>query len=360
MDYFNRFSSNTLAGSGNQSFFYLQNPDTVSTARLFFKIFKAGCFHYSLLFSNIIDSTYSTGDFSHKNLLCDQWYIDRLRVSICNSCNCETMVILSDFIDLTFQGETKKTVMPGEFYYTDPVLLDIHPQQYLCLEISFHGTMIPCHPESIIPTFLYQNGCWIPSKNMPVPSMIGCDRPVKQRISYLGDSITQGIGTAPNSYTHWNSILSQELGADNAYWNLGLGFGRADDAASDGAWLFKAKQSDIVFVCFGVNDILQNFDEIAIRNNIVKIVEYLSNAGIKVFLQTIPPFDYNEKHKIVWEHLNQFIKNDLSKKYFVFDNIPVLSDSQKGSHCAKYGGHPDAEGCALWASHLFKAIKNYI
>ena len=206
--------------------------------------------------------------------------------------------------------------------------------------------------ESIIPTFLNQNGRWIPSKNMPVPSMIGCDRPVKQRIAYLGDSITQGIGTVHNSYTHWNSILSQTLGFGNAYWNLGLGFGRADDAASNGAWLFKAKQADVVFVCFGVNDILQNFDEVTLRSNIVKIVDHLSKAGIKVILQTIPPFDYNEKHCVIWDNVNHFIKNELSQNHLVFDNVPVLSDHKKGPQFAKYGGHPDAEGCALWAKCL--------
>ena len=360
MNYFKYFSSNSLAGSGNQSFFFSENPKNISTSRVFYKVFKGGYYNYSILFSNIIDSTYSTGEFSHKNIICDEWYIDSLRIGICDECNCDTMTQISNFIDLTFDGNVTKTVMPGEFFYTDAIPLDIQPNQYICLEMAFHGAMLPCHPESLIPSFLLKDGIWEPSKNMPVPSMIGCDRNVTQKIAYLGDSITQGIGTAPNSYTSWNCVLSHNLGANNAYWNLGLGFGRADDAASNGAWLFKAKQADVVFVCYGVNDILQGFSEESIKKNLVIIADKLKRENILVVFQTVPPFDYDEPHRVIWENVNSFIKTTMAEHFPVFDNVPVLSDPQKGSHFAKYGGHPSEDGCAAWGECLYTYVNHFL
>ena len=347
-----------MAGSGNQSFFTPQFPHESNTARLFFKIFQGGLYHYSILFSNIIDSTFATGSHSHKNIICDEWYIDELKLGICDTCNIEFMVPINNFISLTFNGNTSKIVSPGEFFHTDEVALNLQKDQYICLEISYHGTMIPCHPESQIPTFIKRDENWIPSKDVPVPSMIGCDRPIQNRVAYLGDSITQGIGTPHNAYTSWNCLLSEKLGDVNGYWNLGLGFGRADDAASDGAWLFKAKQANTVIVCFGVNDILQGFSEECLKKNLKTIANTLGNKGIRVIIQTIPPFDYDEFHRTIWSNVNNYIQTELSQKYEIFDTVPVLSVSTELSHMAKYGGHPDEEGCALWAEQLFTQLQN--
>lgn len=361
MDYFKKYSSNTLAGSGNQSYFYTKDPTAFSLGRAFFKIYKGGRYNYSILFTNMIDSTFSDGSFSHKNIVCDQWDIEYLKLGICDDCNCETMTAVSCTVPLTFQGSLSKTVMPGEFFYTDELPLDIKEGQYICLEISFRGSMIPHHPESLIPTFCFEHGLWQPSKALPVPCMIGCDRTASRHIGFLGDSITQGIGTVPNSYAHWNAVFSEMLGKDNAYWNLGLGFGRADDAASNSAWLFKAKQLDTVFLCFGTNDILQGYSEQAIINNLQKIVDLLTEKGIQVIVQTLPPFDYYcQPHISIWNSVNRFIKSELSKKVTIFDTVPVLCDTDKDTHISKFGGHPNEEGCLRWAQALYTATKDIL
>lgn len=357
MEYFNRYTSNTLAGSGNQHIFKNKHPENVTVGRVFYKIFSGGCYHYSILFSNIIDSTFADGSQSHKNIVCDQWQIESLAVAVCDSCNCEEMVEVGEMLPLTFSGSPSKTVMPGEFFFTDEVLLDVRKGQYLCLQIAFRGEELPYHPESLLPLFTLENGKWIPDKEMPVPSMIGCDRTVNRRVAFLGDSITQGIGTEPNSYAHWNACLAELLGQQDAYWNLGIGYGRADDAASDGAWLFKAKQADAVIVCFGVNDILQGFEEKTIIRNLKSIADRLRACNIRVILQTVPPFDYDDEKRPVWENVNRFIQIELAKDYFVFDNVSVLCDETKGRHVAKFGGHSDAEGCALWAQAFYQALR---
>ncbi|MBQ7821199.1 MAG: SGNH/GDSL hydrolase family protein [Clostridia bacterium] len=260
--------------------------------------------------------------------------------------NKEADIIVFDFKSITFNGQCFKDVMPGEFFSTDPIILSFDKDEYLCLELTFSGKMIPCHEQSLVPAFIKEDSGWTYSRHMPFPGMIGCDRNIKGRIAYLGDSITQGSGTPLNLYLHWNARLSEKLGDEYAYWNIGLGFGRANDAASDGAWLYKAKQNDVVFVCFGVNDILQGLSEEQIKSDLTGIVDYLKKEGIKVVLQTVPPFDYTGENIEKWKRINEYIKVILKDKVdAVFDNVPCLGVDS--SHVAKFGGHPNADGCAL-------------
>lgn len=69
MKYFEEFSSNTYAGSANQLYFEMDDNE-IHTGRAFYKISVGGEYNYSILFSNILDSTYGDGTVSHKNLIC--------------------------------------------------------------------------------------------------------------------------------------------------------------------------------------------------------------------------------------------------------------------------------------------------
>lgn len=361
MDFFKSFHSNTVASSANQSFFRPQNPNTIYTGRVYYKISAGGTYNYSFLFSNTIDSTYDDGSYSYKNLICEEWNIIKACVGICESCDEYNAAPIENLVQLYFDGSSQKTVGEGELFSSDPVELSLQKDKYLCFEISFSGTMIPCHPESLLPIFTLEGGEWVPSKFVPLPSMIGCDRRIKSSIAYLGDSITQGIGVQNNSYLHWNALLSNKLSDDYSFWNLGIGFGRAEDAASDGAWLFKAKQNDIVVVCYGVNDILQGRKECQIKQDLTKIVKILKNDNIKVVLQTIPPFNYVNEKIDIWKNLNNYIKNELSLKAdLVFDVVDILKQDDEHPFNAKYGGHPNEEGCRMWADGLFPIFSKFL
>lgn len=351
MEIFQHYSSNTLAGSGNQSFFTPVDSNAIYTARIFYKVFCEGKFTYVFYFSNILDSTFSDGSHSRCNMICDSWTLHSLRVCTCVTCDPEQA---NDWIDVFFSGKPVKTVRDDEVFHSDPLCLDVKKGEFLCLELSFQGDMIPCHPESQISAYAFSHGNWIPSHDLPVPSMIGCDRAVSKRVGFFGDSITQGIGVSPNSYLHWNALLAEKIGKHNAYWNLGLGYGRAEDAASRGIWMEKAKQNDVVFICFGVNDVLQGFREDKIIQDLQIIKNTLKNS-LLVF-QTLPPFDYTEAQRPVWEQVNAYILNEIGKEYAVFDCVPVLCCDKP--HLAKYGGHPNEAGCKLWAEQLYTFIKD--
>ncbi len=355
MRFFDVFTSNTVAGSNNQFFFESDNqPHTVRT---FYRVQAGGVYRYAFLFSNILDSTYGNGSQSHCNQVMDSWMLCNGRVGVVSSCSvnaCEEPAVL---LPLTFDGRSQKEVHPAEFFATDAVTLTAQAGDYICLELTYQGRYIPYHKESIIPSFVLQDGVWQPTKEAPSVGMLGCDRPVKSRIGFLGDSITQGNGTQVNSYTHWNAVVAGHLGDDYAYWNLGIGCGRAADAASDGAWLYKAKHNDFVLVCFGVNDILQGSDAACIIASLERIVSMLQQAGVTVAVQTVPPFDYIESQAAVWHTVNAYIRTELVQRVaFVFDCADYLKKSDEQPHIAPYGGHPNAAGCKIWGDALAEVL----
>ncbi|MBQ4624848.1 MAG: SGNH/GDSL hydrolase family protein [Clostridia bacterium] len=351
MQFFKTYSSNTTAGTGNQCHF--ASPGG-GVGRVYYKVRTGGKYNYSFLWSNILDSTFSNGAEFHKNLICDSWVMESLRVGVCTGVNPDDPI---ELVPVTFGGKLEKEVAPGEFFASDPVSLSPNAGDYICLEIAFRGDMIPFHQEIQIATYRKDCDIWSPSNLLPVPGMVGCDRPVKTRVAFFGDSITQGIGPAFNSYTHWNAVVAQGLPQDVACWNVGLGYGRAEDAASGGAWMFKALQNDLVVVCFGVNDIHQHENYETTRHDLEVIVNTLKGAGKKVLLQTIPPFDYNPKRKEIWLRLNHYIKTELAPRVdAIFDTVPILSPDSDHPEIAKYGGHPNEEGCRAWGEALAPVI----
>ena len=239
--------------------------------------------------------------------------------------------------------------------------LELDEDEYLCLEMEFSGSMMPHHEESLLPVYIKTNDSWKYNVKMPLPGMIGCNRPINKRVVYVGDSITQGIGTPFNSYLHWNALLSKMLGDKNSFWNLGLGYARANDMASLGAWAYKAKHCDAAIVCYGVNDVLQGFSAQEIKRDIAIIVKYFKSMGKTVILQTLPPFDYNEEKTAVWHQVNDYIRSVLAEQVeLVFDTGKVLSLSEEEPQRAKYVGHPNEEGSRLWAEALYPAVKDLL
>ena len=353
-DFFEKYISATTAGSGNQTFFVPEDADKIYTGKLYFKLMYAGEYDCSILFSNVIDSTYSDGSCSNCNMILDEWLITDMKAGVTKEINPD---FDGDMYQIMFNGSKRKCVAPGEFFCSDDIYIRAEKDDYLCIKVSFMGKKIPNHTESLIPSFILENGKYKKSKELPFPGMIGCNRNVERKICFWGDSITQGIGTDENSYKNWCSVLSEMLGSNYAYWNLGIGFGRASDAASCGAWLYKAIHNDIAVVCFGVNDLLQGGETEAIKSNLCRIVNVLNKNKIKVILQTIPPFDYDKEKTLKWYEINDYIKTVLQEKVAaVFDTSSVLSESTNSLEKAKYGGHPSEIGCKIWADNLFPVI----
>jgi len=360
MKWFELYSSNTLAGSGNQYYFQIADREA-HRGRIYYKIFAGGTYNYSLLFSNIIDSTYADGKICQCNWICPDWELVQVRIGVCDTCDETQVVEPKSFQTVTFDGNENRHVVQGEFFTSDPVMILARKGEYICVEVAFRGSKIPYHEESILPVFVWENGGWKTSKYVPFPGMIGCDRKVKKKIGFIGDSITQGCGTPINRYTHWNALVAEMVGEKYAYWNLGLGYGRAQDAASDGAWLYKAKQCDAVIVCFGTNDVGQGRSLEEIQADLLIIITKLKEAGVKVLIQTLPPFNWQDSQLEKWHLVNSYIREELSMYAdMIFDIVPFLIDGPQKCGKARYGGHPNEEGCMKWAMALTPVVEEFL
>jgi len=356
MKWLEEYVSNTMAGSGNQ-FAFASDGKTVLRSRVYYKVMAGGEYGYSFLYTNVLDSTFAEGDRGNCNMICDEWKIMALKAGVVSECSAENAADPAEMKKITFGGCGEKTVAPGEFFTTDEVILAPRSGEYICIEMEFAGTLIPCHPESILPAFRYENGKWAPSQEMPFASMVGCRRDVRAKVGFMGDSITQGIGTPYNAYTHWNALCADAIGTDYSWWNLGLGYARAYDASSNGAWLYKGKHMDHAVVCYGTNDVGHNRTADQIVKDLEKIMGKLHAAGTKVLLQTLPPFNWTGENLEKWLEVNRRVRTELAPQAEAFfDVVPVLTDDEK-SGAAKYGGHPDEEGCAKWAEALTPVLR---
>ncbi len=357
MHFFDHYVSCTSAGSGSQNWFSPDDPERILTSRVYFKLSR-DIDRLAVLYSNLIDSTYADGRHSHVNFVPGEWTIHSLRAGVTDRCMPEKLTDPKADIEVRFDGKALKRVMPGEIFATDPFELNAPKGSFVCLEMNFAGASIPCHTESLLPAFRREGGFWRSCTDMPFPSMLGTVRHNEIRIGFLGDSITQGIGTKPNSYEHLAAFVQQQLGSRCAVWNLGLGYGRAHDAALDGGWLFKARFNDIVCVCFGVNDLLQTGNAQQLKRDLEYIVRELRHGGSKVVLQTVPPFDYSPELREKWLDVNDFIRTAMvSEADKVFDTVPFLCRSIEEPYLSRYGAHPDEEGNAVWADALVPVLR---
>lgn len=360
MEYFKNYVSNTLAGTSNQLYFEnISANGGISEGMMFYKATVGGEFEYSLLFSDSVDSTYANGDSGRPNMILSDFNVIGVKLGVLEGSvdptpqNAESKAAFVNISVIKRQYTSKVT-----YFETAPVKLNAKANDYIVVIVEFTGSRVPCHVEALIPTFKKENGGWESSKYIPLANMVGIKREVKGTVAYLGDSITQGIGVGENDYTFWNAITSKRLGNDFAYWNLGIGYSRCKDAATDGSWLFKAKQADYVIMCLGTNDIgTEGSDGPTLSADLEKVVDKLNGAGCRVILQTVPPFEYDDEKLDVWYCANDFIKNKLSQKVIaVFDQTELLMNSEKIPNKPIYGGHPNEIGCSVWGERLYEFL----
>ena len=330
------YVSDTAAGCANQTTF--ESDGEWHTARVYIPVTVGGN-SYTFLFSDATDSTFADGSRSVCNTLCGGWSLSQMRVGVCAASSMEEMTEPTAWTAVTFDGRSSVTLSANAWIETDPVPVTASAGETLCAEYRFCGKMMPCHEELWIASFVDGR----PSVFCPVPSRAAVRREAV-RMAFLGDSITQGIGSTRNSGRHWAALAAKALGERFAVWNLGIGFARSEDAASNGAWLRKAKENDVVVLCLGVNDLKNGFTAADVCENLRRTVMILCSRGIRVFVQTVPPFEGLGEAR---NEVNVYIAETL-----VCDGVLDTSFMAAADGTPLYGGHPNDEGSALWADKL--------
>lgn len=354
MDLFMEYPSNISLGTSNNT---ILKPEKTGchTYRFFVKPERIGNLEWKFWYSNVVDSTWDKGEVSYANMPGSSWKIRSASVATAGfDKNCRRQ------IPVLFNGQRSKEIAPAESFWSDSVTIVISPDDYLaftwCVELD-ENAVIPITPDSQAPCYYASGDCceyvalekFTIAEGAPMPNLFGAKTEVETFLAFIGDSITQGCGTENDNYEHWVPKIAKILGNKTSVWNLGLGFGRAQDAASYGSWLNKAMYYNTVSICLGVNDILphggRNKDEI--YNDLTKIVELLkaSSPTRKVIIFTIPPFDLMQDELNTWQLINNEICNVLAKKVDdIFDIRTVLSKPKPNENMTIYGAHTNGMG----------------
>ena len=267
---------------------------------------------------------------------------------------------------LPLAGKSASTSLPARSFFRTK------RSSPLAKGIPFAGKDIPYTPDkSLLPCFIENGDTLTPSCDFPQPVVIGTPWDLPE-LTFLGDSITQGLGTLPFRYESWVARISRALRGRIAVRNLGLGFARAEDAASRGIWLEKAKTGKYVTVCLGVNDLLQLSPtlscealETRVYASIETIVTELKATGAKILLLAIPPFHWSGVAKDAWYRINARIRAELAPTVAHFMDTPTVWGVEDAPHMAKYGkeppdGHPDGNGGAAMADALVDVLTSLV
>lgn len=346
------FFSNTCVGTCNNSLLKLKKQTKI-TSRIFYKVTSAGQFNYKFYFSNKVFSTFDNGSNSKANDNGNAYKLIRARVGVCGGVNVKNI----KFSPLMFFGKKTKWVDCGEDFWSDEINLTVKKEDYLIFEWTVKGDCFAYTPDKIIPSFVKKGFKFIANTSFPQPCMVACDKQIQKRVIFLGDSITQGLGTEDDKYEFWVANIAKGLPERFGVWNIGLGFGRIQDVATNGAWMDIAKKADIVNICFGVNDIIQGRSEKQVKEDLTSVVNTLVEGGIKVGLFTVPPFDFVEEKEKIRNNINKYILDDLSKKtMYTFDMATLLSKEKPSENIAKYNGHPNGVGCAVVAENFLRKV----
>lgn len=346
---FKKYVSNTSLALGTS--YLIESTNGIKGYRIYVKPTVYGKFKWRFFFINSVNSTYGLGEVAHANVSGGSWKIHKATIGISASLDKDDEI--KNVTKVTYNGSESKCVSPDEHFWSDEIDFEIN-DGYIVWEWDLEGENIPSMPEDIYTAYSVQDGKWAHEWNRPAPCLFGVERPYKKRIAFLGDSITAGCGTKKDGYEMWVARIADELKDEYAVWNLGLGFGRGSDCATDGSWLYKAKQYDIAVITYGVNDIKSGEYGKGKPSSAGEIVSWaeamatsLQNAGVEVIISTIPPFSYNERERWEWRCANLGLKL-LAKRLGarVYDIASSLeSEPYKGDY--PYGDHPNGEGCRI-------------
>ena len=350
------FASNTGTSTSHNYKIVLNRGET-RAFRALLRPVEAGPLLWRFRFSNCIDSTWDDGGECWADL-------PGGRLEIVSAwAGTEADGAMSAAAPVTWAGEAGRVVEPCAWAVSDPVALDVprggHVAFTWCLRALEDGCVLPATPDS-------RALCWSaageafpdpaafrPDELTCLPDAFEADRPVRARMVFMGDSITQGVQTREDRCEQWAARIAAGIQRDVAVWNIGLGFGRAADAAKNGAWLGKAAGADIVNLCFGVNDLLHGSrDAEALTDDLRGAVAALRarNPRVKAVLFTIPPFDLTGEDEARWRLVNARIRGgDHLGADAVFDMAAILGHEPPRDNFAFFGGHPDGRGGAAVA-----------
>lgn len=360
---FEIYPSNIAYGTGHNIMVYGENNQKeFATYRAILHVEEYGEFEYKLFFSNNMDAS-SQGFSNYPTLPTEDYKIHY--AALRTTTDKRGLKGFSEPTVITFGGEKTRDVKAGEMFWSDAVTFNVPEGSFLVYEWTVEYTRIP---GTIVASTYYcyksnttaENFPKVPgaANGMPMPDLIGCKRE-GTRLTFIGDSITMGTGSGGFQHAFWVKQISDRLGSDYCVWNLGLDSGRANDVILGTSWKEKLKNTDILCICLGINDVANGIfnapksgkaaDAASIIGYIRQIAKIAEDAGVEVIIFSVPPFNLTGSTHQKWLDVNNGIKKLTDEKgYGFFDFAAVLGDPDDPAKCI-YGDHPNKEGCTAVA-----------
>ena len=178
---------------------------------------------------------------------------------------------------------------------------------------------------------------------------------VKNRVLFLGDSLTEGFGINPGqSYPQLLQKKLQENGFSIKVINSGVSGSTSASSVSRLRWLLQTKPTHLV-LALGANDGLRGQSIKALRENLKKAIVLAKSQDLKVLLlgMRIPPNyglqyskDFFESYQIVAD------LTGVSLLPFLLKNIAGKSNLNLAD-----GIHPNAKGHSIMAENIYPFLK---
>lgn len=179
------------------------------------------------------------------------------------------------------------------------------------------------------------------------------------RILFLGDSLTEGLGVEKNeAFPHLvQELIQKELKKDIKVINGGVSGSTTSDGIARLKWYLR-KKPYVIFIALGANDGLRGLNLKKSQDNLEQIISYALKSKAKVLLagMQIPP-NYGPKYSEDFKNMYEKIKIKYKLKYMPFLLARVAGKEELNQ---RDGIHPNAKGHKYIAKQVFEFIKEEI
>ncbi|GAA1177136.1 SGNH/GDSL hydrolase family protein [Streptomyces hebeiensis] len=287
---------------------------------------------------------------------------------------------------LTFGRNQAVTIPAGGQIVSDPVRLRVpyDGDLLVTLHTPAAGGPVTYHPHAAQTSYMAvgdrtedpAGASYAPSSRVwrYLTAVDVLNRDARGAVVTFGDSITDGVGSTPDTNRRWPDVLAdrlrdQHIGVLNEGigGNQVLGDGTRARAGSSGISRFQRDVLDrsgakVVVIDLGINDILRGreTDPTRITNGLKNLTRQAHARGLRVVGSTLTPFGahrgYNEVTESVRERVNEEIRSGRVFDAVVdFDRVirdPYAPDRVRPLYDAGDGLHPSDAGYRAMGRHL--------
>ena len=188
-----------------------------------------------------------------------------------------------------------------------------------------------------------------------VPADRGNDATHRARVVILGDSLTAGLGLAPDDA--YPALLQARVDAEG--WPIEIAaMGVSGDTTAGGLrrldWVLEG-DVELLLVALGGNDALRGLPVEQMQDNLAQIIDRTLDRGTRVVLagmEAPPNFGavYTSNFRDVFRSLAE--SRDVAFVPFLLEGVAGVPDLNQGD-----GIHPNEEGAARVAEHLWPSLE---